>query len=456
MAHDEGESTSFTLHSTEELVSELSLSEIKSELKKRGLSAKGKKAVLTERLINILKQEELKSSLVNDVQFEISTSSQGNAAQVGSSKELHPEVCNPKLSGIDLLRRKEIMKMNVKAVIQVVIETSKSPGNNVIRMENHVQKLSTYWESCNEIRDDIIALLPDSEIAKEAEKWIEYQQVIDNALDIAQKYLSKFSSKIIDGETTTVSAERKQSHLKLPKLELPKFHGDVLKFQSFWDQFEAAVHKNPDLPDVQKFTYLRSFLDGVAYQTIEGFEVTSANYHHAVEALKYRYGRKKIIISSLVKSIVQLKVRSDVEVEALRELHDTLKNRIRALDALGEHPMIHSCILLPIFETKLPPKLSEKWELELTDVKEEDVNIEFFFKFLNKQVLSKEAGQRSTNFNVEAVTQCQSSGIMSESVAQNTAGKSGVVRSTRERVSMASALLASQTSQGSAAVCHMC
>ena len=46
--HDKGESTSFTLHSSEELVSELSLSEIKSELKKRGFSAKGKKAVLTE------------------------------------------------------------------------------------------------------------------------------------------------------------------------------------------------------------------------------------------------------------------------------------------------------------------------------------------------------------------------------------------------------------------------
>ena len=92
----------------------------------------------------------------------------------------------------------------------------------------------------------------------------------------------------------------------------------------------------------------------------------------------------------------------------------------------------------------------------MSDVKEEDVNIEFFFKFLNKQVLSKEAGQRSTNLHAEAVTQCQTSVLMSESIAQNSAGKSGVVRSTRERLSTASALLALQTSQGNAAVCHMC
>ena len=183
--------------------------------------------------------------------------------------------------------------------------------------------------------------------------------------------------------------------------------------------------------------------------------MTSANYHHAIEALKYRYGRKRIIISSPVKSIVQLETRSNVEVESLRELHDTLKNRIRALDALGENPMIHSCILLPIFETKLPPELSEKWELELTDVKEESVNIEFFFKFLNKQVLSKEAGQRSTNLTDEAVDHYQLSGMLRESFAQDE-GKSGVIRNTRERVSTASALLASQTSQRIAAVCQLC
>ena len=55
--------------------------------------------------------------------------------------------------------------------------------------------------------------------------------------------------------------------------------------------------------------------------------------------------------------------------------------------------MAHFCILLPILETKLPPELSEKWELEVTDSKEESVFLQLFFKFLNKQVISKEAGR---------------------------------------------------------------
>ena len=75
------------------------------------------------------------------------------------------------------------------------------------------------------------------------------------------------------------------SNLKLLRIELPKFSGEVLKFQNFWDQFEAAAHDNDDLPNVQKFTYPSSVLTGNALQTIEGFEVTGANYQPAVEYL---------------------------------------------------------------------------------------------------------------------------------------------------------------------------
>ena len=75
----------------------------------------------------------------------------------------------------------------------------------------------------------------------------------------------------------THTDSRQSSNLKLHRIELSKFNGDVLKFQHFWDQSEAAVRNNDDLPEVLKFTYLRSVLTGSALQTIEGFAVTGAN-----------------------------------------------------------------------------------------------------------------------------------------------------------------------------------
>lgn len=378
-------------------MSEMSLSLVKAELQRRGLPAKGKKPALMARLIVAIKQEESNPPSLQNKSEESTHIGSKQALPAdyvhaaSTSQPLSSQSANHQLSNFQLLRRKEmILKMDSNAVIQVILETSKSPSNNIIRMENHVQKLNGYMESCNEVREEIIALIPDDEVAEEAQKWIDYQRVFDNALDIAQEYISRQAISKADEQTASSSAEHK------PKLELSKFDGDVLKFQNFWDQFEVAIHDNDNVPSVQKFTYLCSVLEGIAYHTIGGFEVTSANYQHAVDALKHRFGRKRIIISSLVKSIIQLP-RSNEGVEFLRDLHNTLKNRIRALEALGKRPTTHSCILLPILETKLPPELSEKWELELTDTKEESVDLELFFKFLNKQVISKEAGKRNAS-----------------------------------------------------------
>ena len=125
-----------------------------------------------------------------------------------------------------------ILEMDIAAVIQVKQDTNKCSSNNVIRMENRVQKLNAYMESCSEVIDEFIALIPENEIAEEAQRWIDYQRAIDNALDIAQEYISNQSISKVDEQTTSGSTEHKQSHLKLRKLELPKFDKDLLKFQN--------------------------------------------------------------------------------------------------------------------------------------------------------------------------------------------------------------------------------
>ena len=97
-----------------------------------------------------------------------------------------------------------ILKMDIDAVIQVIVKMGKSSSNNVVRMENRVQRLNGYNESCSEVRD---------EIAEEAQKWIDYQRAIDNALDIAQEYISEQSVSKVDEQSTLGLVEHKQSHL---------------------------------------------------------------------------------------------------------------------------------------------------------------------------------------------------------------------------------------------------
>ena len=58
---------------------------------------------------------------------------------------------------------------------------------------------------------------------------------------------------------------------KLPKLEVPTFDGDILKWKSFWDQFSVSIHKRSDLTAAEKMVYLQNALkDKTAKSTIEG------------------------------------------------------------------------------------------------------------------------------------------------------------------------------------------
>ncbi|ELU16086.1 hypothetical protein CAPTEDRAFT_30453, partial [Capitella teleta] len=77
--------------------------------------------------------------------------------------------------------------------------------------------------------------------------------------------------------------------VRLPKLTLPTFDGKVLEWTSWWEQFNADIHLNEELPDISKFSYLRSLVGGEAAQGIAGLALTSENYPHAVELLQDRF-----------------------------------------------------------------------------------------------------------------------------------------------------------------------
>ena len=57
-------------------------------------------------------------------------------------------------------------------------------------------------------------------------------------------------------------------HLRLLKLPLPKFRGDIPKWNTFWDSFQSAVHRNKGISSIDKFNYLNSVLEGAAGRTI--------------------------------------------------------------------------------------------------------------------------------------------------------------------------------------------
>ena len=92
-----------------------------------------------------------------------------------------------------------------------------------------------------------------------------------------------------DTAHTTETAERTYGHrVKLSKLTIWAFNGDITTWTTFWDSYESATHNNSDLSDIDKFNHLKSLLERTASEAISGLTLTSTNYHETVSILKRR------------------------------------------------------------------------------------------------------------------------------------------------------------------------
>ena len=106
------------------------------------------------------------------------------------------------------------------------------------------------------LSNDIVELLVnEAEIIAEIESSETLIDSIRSALIKLNRILGTASTPPPPVETPTIA-----SRMKLPKLALPSFDGNYTRWLTFWDSYESAVHKNPELSDIDKFTYLKSLL----------------------------------------------------------------------------------------------------------------------------------------------------------------------------------------------------
>ena len=83
-----------------------------------------------------------------------------------------------------------------------------------------------------------------------------------------------------------VIRERDKVRVKLPKLQIEKFSGDPKHYLAFRDAFDLVANENNDLAEVEKFTYLGSYVTGDALRLQPGLALTSSNYRVALELLE--------------------------------------------------------------------------------------------------------------------------------------------------------------------------
>ena len=133
-------------------------------------------------------------------------------------------------------------------------------------------------------------------------------------LNITNKFLGKHTGK---GHNDNVT--KRVNTVNLPKLEISKFNGDPKKWQSFFDSFQAANGKSINSTGVEKFNYLRCFLEGDGLHAIAGFSLTNDNYKEALELLQSRYGNTQQIVAAHMSALIKISSVDNEDLCGLRK-----------------------------------------------------------------------------------------------------------------------------------------
>ena len=90
--------------------------------------------------------------------------------------------------------------------------------------------------------------------------------------------------------------------VKLPKLDVPTFDGNILNWKCFWEQFCISVHDRTSPSDSEKLVYLQhALIDGSAKHVIEGLSCSGEHYTEAVKCLTLCYDCPSLIHQTHVK-----------------------------------------------------------------------------------------------------------------------------------------------------------
>ena len=76
-----------------------------------------------------------------------------------------------------------------------------------------------------------------------------------------------------DDSVSTLTCRK--TTVKLPKISIKKFSGNPIEWQQFNETFKATVDQNESLSNIEKFTYLKGYVEGSASKCIEGIHLSN-------------------------------------------------------------------------------------------------------------------------------------------------------------------------------------
>nr|XP_053620905.1 uncharacterized protein LOC128681202 [Plodia interpunctella] len=153
---------------------------------------------------------------------------------------------------------------------------------------------------------------------------------------------------------------------KLPSIQIPEFNGDIKNWPLFFASFENTIHNNHSLSDHEKLHYLINKLTGKAKSVCAGITPYAENYSLILSTLKAKYEDKRLVATSYLEQIFNLKNVSVCNEQNLENFLDTFASSVRAIKNLRLTDLTDFLFLF-IALKKLDPETVRLFELDNRD-----------------------------------------------------------------------------------------
>ena len=251
-------------------------------------------------------------------------------------------------------------------------------------LEQHLEQLSDVKRELSALYEELIAL----DLADHHPLVTQHVKLEKLQFDCSHRVKKLLSFHVSRSSGSAVPASGGNVS-KLPKLDVPTFNGDILQWQPFWEQFEVSVHSRVSLTNAEKLVYLQQAIkNGSAWTVIDGLSRSGDQYDEAVDCLKARYNRPRLIHRAHVSTIMDTPPLKDSSGKELRRLHDTIQQHLRALKTMKTEP--DPSFITSVIELKLDATTLFEWQKHSQDKVEEVPHYQDLLDFLNLRAQASE------------------------------------------------------------------
>ena len=263
---------------------------------------------------------------------------------------------------------------------------------NIEEIELSYDLICARAESVTALDAEISGLLEGDSFAKDQVEILEFQEIIVRMRKKAEKHLPVQKVEP-PPEPEPIKTEPKGA--RLPEIKIQTFDGKHEEYHTFWETFQSTIGSRDDVTDIAKLTYLMSYLKGEAARAVRGLSMTAANYKHASDILKERYGSQEILINTIMSKLIKVKPITDGwQLNSLRSMCDDIDVGVRQLDSAGIKMESYGPVLLPILMSKLPSNVLLMWNRRRHD---SENTLKEFLSYLKQELSNSPVNSRRTS-----------------------------------------------------------